>query len=162
MPNFATGTTIPNLLSNPPLIYLPFENTNRGLSIVNKTVYVSSSFKPVGKEVKVKVLTGEKKKGFFGGDEEITRTEIQWEQTGYSDCEIDGNRFTNDIQEAILGLNSDGYVVTSITPIISGRYNYQYQANGTRIDNHCSGGGFSYGYGYSITEGVVIVGQKHS
>ncbi|MDA8181625.1 MULTISPECIES: reverse transcriptase domain-containing protein [Acidithiobacillus] len=45
-------------------------------------VYVNSYFKPVGKEVSVKVPTGEKKKGFFSGEKDITKTEKRWEQTG--------------------------------------------------------------------------------
>ena len=129
---------------------------------MNKTIYVNSYFKAVGKNVAVKVPTGEKKKGFFGGEKDITRTEQRWEQTGYSDCEIDGPRLADDIQNAVRTLNSEGYVVANITPVISGRYNYEYKANSSRNDNHCAGGGFGYGYGYSITEGMVIVGQKHA
>jgi len=133
---------------------------------MNKTVYVNSYFKPVGKEVSVKVPTGEKKKGFFGGEKDITRTEKKWEQTGWSDCEIDGLRLAQDVQKVIEQLNADGYVVVSITPITSGRYNYNYawKANGSRMDNHCAGGGYGYGYGYgySITEGVIVVGQKQA
>ena len=129
---------------------------------MNKTIYINSYFKAVGENVAVQVPTGEKKKGIFGGEKDILRTEQRWEQTGYSDCEIDGLRLANEINEAIQNLNSEGYVVASITPVTSGRYNYEYKANGSRNDNHCAGGGFGYGYGYSITEGMVIVGQKHA
>jgi hypothetical protein len=121
--------------------------------ILNKTVYVNSYFKAVGKIVDVKVPTGEKKTGFFGDEKDITKIEQRWEQTGSSDCEIDGQRLADDIQTAVQTLNSEGYSVTSITPVTSGRYNYEYKDKGQY-------GGYSYGYGYSITEGMVIIGQK--
>lgn len=130
---------------------------------MNKVVYVNSNFKPVGKYFAVDIPTGEKKKGMFGGEKEITKTEKQWKQTGWSDCEIDGTRLARDIQSAIEQLNADGYFVVNVTPITSGQYNYEYEQNGSNgYDSSCMGGGYGYGYGYgfSITEGVIVIGQK--
>lgn len=50
---------------------------------MNKVIYIKSFFKPVGKEVTAEVPTGEKKKGLFGGEKEVTRKETRWKQTGF-------------------------------------------------------------------------------
>ncbi|RUR29683.1 hypothetical protein ELY33_12120 [Vreelandella andesensis] len=122
---------------------------------MNKVVYVSSYFKPVGKAVKVKVPTGEKKKGLLGGEKDVTRTEEKWEQTGWSNCEIDGERLADDIAKAVKLLNSEGYEVVSISEALSGAYNYLYATTGGQTN-----AGYGYGYGYSYTEGVTIVAKK--
>ena len=124
---------------------------------MNKVVYVNSYFKPLGKTKTVKVPTGEKTKGFFGGEKDVTRKEKQWEQTGWSDCQIDGERLAADIEKAIESLNAEGYELVSVSEAISG--NYSWQTNNGR---HGGGGGwgYGYGYGYSYTEGVTIVAKK--
>ena len=124
---------------------------------MNKVVYVNSYFKPLGKTKTVKVPTGEKTKGFFGGEKDVTRKEKQWEQTGWSDCQIDGERLAADIEKAIESLNAEGYELVSVSEAISG--NYSWQTNNGR---HSGGGGwgYGYGYGYSYTEGVTIVAKK--
>jgi hypothetical protein len=76
---------------------------------LNKVVCVNSFSKPDGKAIKVKVPTGQKKKGLFGGEKDITRTENKWEQTGFFDCEIDGERLANDIAKAIDFIKSKYY-----------------------------------------------------
>lgn len=138
--------------------------------VENKVVYVKARFKPVGEDVTVKVPTGEKKKGFFGGEKDITRKETQWKQTGWSDCEIDGERLANDVANVVAQLNRDGYEVVSVLPVISGNYFYKYQAQGVtsqkRIlsETEAVSGGASYGfgYGYSYTEGVSVIARKLS
>ncbi len=125
---------------------------------LNKVVYVETFFKPEGKEVTVKVPTGETKKGFFGGEKEVVRKEQQWQQTGWSDCEIDGQRLAKDIAAAVEKLNSEGYEVVAIESVISGAYNYKYEVKFGDIDH--GGGGYGYGYGYSYTEGVTIIARK--
>ncbi len=122
---------------------------------MNKVVYVKSFFKPVGETKTIKVPTGEKTKGFFGGEKDVMRKEERWEQTGWSDCEIDGERLTSDIEKAVQSLNSEGYEVVSVIMTTSGRYKWNY-------NDGISGGGYSYGYGYgfSYTEGAVIIAKK--
>lgn len=135
---------------------------------MNKTTYVKAKFRPVGNYVIKNVPTGEMKKTLFG-ETEVTVQEKVWEQTGYSDCEIDGELLTNHIQQAIDNLNGEGYEVVSITPIISGSYKWQYEAGGISskrrgvfdVTESVSGNaGYGFGYGYSFTEGVMIVSKK--
>jgi hypothetical protein len=121
---------------------------------LNKIVYVNSYFKPLGKTKTVKVATGEKKKGLFGGEKDVTRKEEVWEQTGWSDREIDGERLAEEIGGAVKQLNSEGYEVVTVTETTSGNYHWQYKTGG--INN----GGWGYGYGYSYTEGVTIIAKK--
>lgn len=127
---------------------------------MNKVIYVEAYFQPVGKEVTVKVATGEVKKGFFGGQKEVFKDEKIWEQTGLSDCVIDGKRLTADIGIAVTKLNDEGYEVFAIESIISGAYDWKYGNYGSSS----TGGAptcFSYGYGFSYTSGVTIIAKKH-
>lgn len=117
----------------------------------NKIVYVPAKFKPVGEMQTVHVPTGEKKKGVFG-EREVMREEKRWVQTGFSDSEIDGEAFAKDLERAISQLNSEGYEVQAVLPVISGRYKSKvnYEIHHT----------YGYGYGYSFTEGAIIIGKK--
>lgn len=127
---------------------------------MNKVVYVEAYFKPIGKEVTIKVPTGETKKGFFGGEKDVTRKQKSWEQTSWSDREINGHRLANDIAAATEELNSQGYEVVAIESVTSGAYDYKYEVKFGGM-NH-GGGGYGYGYGYSYTEGVTLIAKKAS
>ncbi|WP_217704558.1 hypothetical protein [Pseudoalteromonas sp. McH1-7] len=118
----------------------------------NITVFVPAKPKPIGKNKTVKVGTGQYKDGFFG-QKEITTKEEKWEQTGWSDKEIDGYQLQEDLQVAINDLNNDGFEVVSVSPITSGNYNWEKGPQGNI-------GGYGYGYGYSYTEGMLIVAKK--
>lgn len=126
---------------------------------MNKVIYVKAHFKPIGKEVTVKVSTGETKKGFLGGIKEVTVKEREWQQTGWSDCEIDGEGLSNDINSAVEVLNKEGYEVIAIQPITSGAYNYRWD-NYSTSNNGSAATCYSFGYGYSYTEGVTIIAKK--
>lgn len=136
---------------------------------MDKVVYVKAYFRPVGKEVTVKVPTGETKKGLFGGEKQVTRKEKQWKNTGWSDCEIDGEKLAEDLQKTIEALNQEGYSIKSIISVLSGAYNYQYKAEGItsspRIlsDTEAVKGGasYGYGYGYSYTESLIVLAAKN-
>lgn len=119
---------------------------------MNRVDYVNAKFKPLGREKTVKVPTGETTKGITGRIKAVTRYEKQWEQTGWSDREIDGHRLAEDINKTIQALNSDGFEVISITPITSGDYSWHSVV--------ISGGGYGYGYGFSYTECVIITLRK--
>ena len=123
---------------------------------MNKVVYVEAHFKPVGKVKTISVPTGEKKKGFFGGEKVVTRKEEQWEQTGWSDSEVDGERLAQDIERAVNELNESGYEVVSLTPITSGDYNWAFRT----ADSPKKSWGYGYGYGFSYTEGMTIIARK--
>ncbi len=130
---------------------------------MNTVVYVPAFFKAIGENVTKKVPTGETKKGFFGGEKELTKEVTEWVQTGYSDKWIDGDRLSKDISKAVSKLNNDGYEVISVTPITSGNYSYNYAykgayGSGSLIEG--GGYGYGYGYGYSYTEGVTIIAKK--
>ncbi|AOW84091.1 TPA: hypothetical protein AB5H59_004042 [Vibrio mimicus] len=137
---------------------------------MEKVVLVKSYFAPIGKEVTVKVPTGEKKSGFFGGEKEVYRNEKRWEQTGYSDCIVDSKRLAADLQRAIDNLNRDGFSVKMITPVISGDYSYKYQAQGissskrilSETESVKGGASFGYGYGYSYTDSLLVIAEKNA
>ena len=128
---------------------------------MNKVVYVKAYFKPLMKEQTVKVPTGEVKKGLFGGQKEVTRKEKQLVETDeFSDCSVDGERLTADIDQAVAALNNEGYEVISITPVTSGSYQYRYQTDKWVSTTGGWGWGYGYGYGFSMTEGVTILARK--
>lgn len=128
--------------------------------MINKVVFVEAKFKPVGKVQAVKVPTGEKKKGLFGVEKDVMTKEQRWEQTGWSDCEIDGGQLSEDLQNAILNLNNEGYEVVSVSPVTSAKYNYEWAQQKGGVDH--GGSGYGYGYGYSYTEGFTVVAKKIS
>lgn len=101
-----------------------------------------------------KVPTGEKKKGLFGGEKEVTKKVKEWKQTGFSDRWIDGERLSNDVANAVKALNEEGYEVVAVIPVISGEYSWARGRQGNI-------GGYGYGYGYSYTEGVSIIAKKN-
>ena len=119
---------------------------------INKVVYIPSFFKPITKKVKKNVATGEKKKGVFGGEKDVTKEITAFEQVGVSSVHIDGNRLSKDIDVATQKLNTDGYEVISIMPVTSGNYDFDWKVN--------INGGYGYGYGYSYTDSVIIIGKR--
>ncbi len=93
----------------------------------------------------------------------MTVKEERWEQTGWSDCEIDGGQLAENLQSAISNLNEDGYEVISVSPIESGKYDYKYDYKTHSMG--ASGGagyGYGYGYGFSHTEDLTIIARKSS
>jgi hypothetical protein len=119
--------------------------------MLNKVVYVPSKFKRTGKMVTKRVDSGERTKGFFG--ESIVYKHIEeWEDTGFSDCAVDGELLSKDIETSINELNKEGYEVLTITPVISGDHRATYS---TRERTS-----YGYGYGYSYTSGMTIIAKK--
>lgn len=121
---------------------------------MNKVVFVEAYFAPIGKEQIVKVPTGEKKRGLLGVEVDVTREEKRWVQTGFSDSKIDTRRLTKDLQDAIEKLNKDGYEVVTVTAITSGNYHWQ------KYSSHPATADTAISYGYSYTEGLMVVAQK--
>ena len=126
---------------------------------MNKVVHIPAFFEPVGKDKTIKVPTGEKKKGFFGGEKDVTRKETKWEQTGWSDCRIDSERLANDLAREVEQLNKDGFEIVSVTPITSGSYDWKYNVSS---GGHQSKGygGYGYGYGFSYTNSLIITAKS--
>src|SRR3546814_43979 len=135
---------------------------------MNKLKFVEAHFKPLYKDVMVEVATGETKKGVFGKEKPVTRKEKQRQQTGWSDCRVDGPRLAIDVQKAIDELNAENYEIIGVTDITSGGYRYQYDSSGisstrrvmSETEKVSGGGSYGYGYGFSHTEGVLIVARK--
>lgn len=129
-----------------------------------KTIFIPAHFKPVIKDVVESVPTGETKKNWLGSEKQILKRVVSQKITGWSASEIDGVRLSDDINNEIEKLSSQNFRVISISPITSGRYNYQFSSQGIssspRIlsDTEKVSGGVSYGfgYGYSYTEGVLL------
>lgn len=119
---------------------------------MNKVIYVKAPFKKVDNpDVASLAPKGKTQKSLLFGEKDIN-----WEKTGYSDCEIDGKRFSLEIENAINYLNSEGYEVVTVVPIISGNH-FHYPAVHQPVYSHS---GFGLGFGYSFTEGVTIIGKK--
>jgi hypothetical protein len=71
-----------------------------------------------------------------------------------SDSEIDGYQLSVDVQKAISLLATDGYEIVSMEQVISGRYQSKFKEAGF------SGTDGGWGYGYSFTEGMIILARK--
>lgn len=121
---------------------------------MNKVLYIPAYFAPVGKEKKEKVITGEKKKGFFGVERNIIKKESKWKQTGWSNCKVDGKRLAEDLSSAVRSLNQEGFEVVSVTPISSGTYGYDGAVPFIEGED-------GYGYGYSYTSSLIVTAKKY-
>ncbi len=135
---------------------------------MNKVVYVPAYFLALTEEKIVKVPTGEKKKGLFGGEKDVTRKEKKLVQVGYSDSKVDGKRLAEDLDKEITKLNAEGYEVVNVASVISGEYNYKYEQDHKRdYGSYGNGGygwgygwGYGYGYGYSYTDSLIVIAKK--
>lgn len=127
----------------------------------NRVIFIPAYGLPITKPVKKTVETGEVKKTFFGKEKAVTKTVTDTEIVGESDSQVDAVRLSDDLRKAVEEQNAEGYEVVSVTPIISGDYDYVYsEGNGKKI--HAHKGSYGYGYGYSFTEGLtVVVKQRH-
>lgn len=129
-----------------------------------KTIFVPATFKELVKKTQIKQETGETKKNWLGQEKKVYKTIDSFEVAGYSDREIDGNKLSIDVNNEIEKWNSNGFKVVSITPIISGAYNYQYDNSKITSEERFlgktekvrGGGSYGFGFGYSYTEGVLI------
>lgn len=91
-------------------------------------------------------------------DEPIYETERQWMPSGkVSDVQVDIENFGEMIEQACNELHDAGYEVFSITPVIRG--NYQYKENPGKIQKGSGYIGHAFGFGYSVTDGVVVLGK---
>jgi len=126
---------------------------------MNKVIHIPAFFEPIGEQKTIKVPTGEKKKGFFGGEKDVTRKETKWEQTGWSDCNVDSVRLASDLDIEVKKLNRDGFEIISITPITSGSYDWNYKVSSGGYEGK-GYGGYGYGYGFSYTNSLIIIAKS--
>ncbi|KPD21785.1 hypothetical protein [Idiomarina abyssalis] len=125
---------------------------------MNKVILVPAFFVPTGKEKTVRIPTGEKTVGFWGGEKDVVRKEKQWVQTGFSNCVVDSERLSDDLSIAVEKLNQDGFEVVSVTPVTCGNYDWDFHAGGVGESSY----GYGYGYGYSYTSSLIITAKKIS
>lgn len=123
-----------------------------------KTVWVDAFFQKKGRWEEYEEATGETKKGLFGGEKPVTVKKKRWvELNEWSDEKIDGNRLTRDLEKALNQLESEGFEVMNITPVLSGKYSwtgYSRSGAGSGAADTCAS------WGFSITEGVVVTAKK--
>ncbi|MCC4222415.1 hypothetical protein LL295_02680 [Vibrio campbellii] len=128
-----------------------------------KSIWVKAPFVEKGYWDKQQVQVGSEIKEVPKGllrkkqTEEVPVFEEQdvWVCTSHSDKQIDGERFNKIIEETVLKLDMEGFDIISITPVISGQYDYGDSVRNVNIDVVKS-----YGYGFSYTEGVTILAKS--
>ncbi|MEM9280432.1 MAG: hypothetical protein AAGA96_01270 [Verrucomicrobiota bacterium] len=129
----------------------------------NRVVYVPASFRETW--VERKVWTRKKGKdswrSLWGIRFPVFTREERSFKTSTSDCEIDGEQLAEDLRAAVLALNEQGYEVVSVTPITSGQFSPQYDRR-KRSRNVLRNAMRQIGYGYSFTEGMVVVAVRES
>ena len=64
------------------------------------------------------------------------------------------------VEDACNELAKDGYQVMSITPILRGVHGHQLQPGTLKKGTGVTG--YSFGFGYSLTDSILIVAQKGS
>jgi hypothetical protein len=122
-----------------------------------KTVWVDAYFVKKGRWEEYEEPTGEVKKGLFG-TKAITVKKRRWvELNEYSENRINGKRLSDDTQKILSELESSGYEVLNITPVISGNYSWKEYSSSSRasgVADTCAS------WGYSVTEGIMITAKK--
>jgi len=126
------------------------------------TQYIRVNMAPLGEERTNKEKVGtkvvKKEKGIFRPktyeqEEDVYEERTKWVPSGkLSDIIVDMEGLSDEISNICNRFITNGYDVTQIIPINSGRYGYD---TGWMQD-----GGYGYGYGYSVTDGVIIVGTS--
>ena len=123
-----------------------------------KTVWVDAYFQKKGRWEEYEEATGETKKGFFGGEKAVTVKKRRWVVLNEdSEDSIDGARLSRDTEKVLNQLESEGFDVLNITPVISGQYSW------TRYDKSTPQSGAAdtcASWGYSVTEGVMVTAKK--
>jgi len=132
-----------------------------------KTIFVQSEFEKIYREKTVHRETGKMKKGLFGGIKPEKIKEKKLVLDSVSDCKIDGRATSDSVNQVITDLVKEGFKILSITPVTSGSYKYDYRkgsiSSSPRIlydtESVYGDSGYSYGYGFSYTEGVLILAE---
>ncbi|QDV36693.1 hypothetical protein [Tautonia plasticadhaerens] len=78
---------------------------------------------------------------------------------------VDGQEFSRRVQAAAARLAAEGYAIVSVTPLLRGEAKTQERQGGATdvgvggLPTIIGGFGTGWGAGYSVTDGVMIVGQ---
>ena len=131
---------------------------------IYKTVSIKANMNPIMKKVtktkQIGTKSVKKTKGIFKKEEYIEEMPVfeKYEDmvpTGkYSDIYIDIQEFSNRIMQVCNNLYEEGYDVINISTVINGRYKYDTEWS--------TDGGAGYGFGYSVTNGVIITAKLRS
>lgn len=125
-----------------------------------KSVFVEAPMKKLMEHVTKQVPTGELKKGFFGGDKRLFKEDRVLQVTGISNCEVDGDELATQVNLVLAELVRNGYEPITVIPITSGAYNYKdVEGQRSMYENREAIVGGGWGYGYSYTEGVLLVAK---
>ena len=127
---------------------------------------------PLVKEQKVKKQVGVrkvmKKKGLLRTemievDEPVFEEVVEDVPTGtYSDTQINLEDLARRIADTCNELDQAGYDVIKISDIVRGAYNYAVDRYHSVTNSSAPDTCYSYGYGYSVTDGVIIIGKKRA
>lgn len=122
-----------------------------------KTVWIDAYFKKKGRWETYEEDTGDIKKGLFGGEKPVVVKKKRWiELDEYRDDIINGAELSRNTEKVLNQLESEGFDVLSITPVISGSYGWQPYSKSVGIGSAdtCAS------YGYSYTEGFIVIAKK--
>jgi hypothetical protein len=122
----------------------------------NKVIHVKAFFKKTESEGNHSVYKNLDKSAQFDDpwtNKKITVAELP-KTIQHSDCEVDSERLARDLDLALTELSNTGFVLKEIIPITSGKYHFEVYSSFLGKDAH------PYGYGYSYTDSVIVVGQK--
>lgn len=135
------------------------------------TDWIRAKMSPLGENVtnrvKVGTRTVQKRKGMFNSEmvdveEDIFEQQTSWIPTGkFSETQIDAADLSTRIEETLNDYWSRGYELVQIMDYIEGRYNWKTDSG--RANHAVVEAGmwsYAYGYGYSLTDGVVMVFRK--
>jgi len=128
----------------------------------NRVVYVKARFREHWVEKSVLVPAGEPYRLFGRFALPRWRRTRQEVKIATSDCEIDGERLAEDVRAAVLALNEQGYAVVTVTEVTSGQFSPRFDraSRSSRSRLMMRNAMRQIGYGYSHTEGVVIVAAQ--
>lgn len=119
-----------------------------------KTVWIPATTTQDGHWETHNEPTGELKQGLFG-IKEVKAPKLRWvESSRQTPNIVDGQRLAQEIEAVTNRLLSDGYAIMQITPITSGRYDYKF------VDEPHDSPATCASWGYSVTEGVVVIASK--
>ena len=122
-----------------------------------KTVWINAHFQKKGLWEEYEEHTGETKSGFFG-EKAVTVKKKRWvELNEYRDDYIDGVRLSRDTEKALNQLESEGFDILNITPVMSGQYSWtKYGTSGP----NSGAAPTCASWGYSVTEGLMVTAKK--
>lgn len=129
-----------------------------------KTVWIEAYTKQKGQWEEYEEPSGDIKTGMFGGKKPVMIKKKRWVTIPdtYYEHLVDGERISRDLESALNKLEGDGFQILTISPVISGRYNWQqYDARVQGLGQKTESPDTAVSWGYSVTEGFTIIAKKN-